>query len=193
MFAASITNDVTGYILAGGQSKRMGIDKKWIRIGHHSLIEVTFNLLNNTLCQPPFIVSNDSEKNFPSTWEVIPDKVAGKGPLGGLVALLEHCRSEWALVLAVDLPHLTSQEINLLLTSTRNSYEVITLSDSGYPEPLVALYNTSTLKFWTQRLYTDNLSLHRGIKKLKWKSVSIPIDSQALTNLNTQEDLAKLI
>ncbi|NQU04546.1 MAG: molybdenum cofactor guanylyltransferase [Calditrichaeota bacterium] len=186
-------NDVTGYILAGGQSKRMGIDKKWIRIGQHSLIEATFNLLDNVLDEPPFVVCNDTENEFPSTWKIIPDKVASKGPLGGLVALLERCRSEWALVLPVDLPYLTSQEINLLLTSTRNGYEVITLSDSGYPEPLVALYNKLTLKFWTRRLYADNLSLHRGIKKLKWKPVSIPVGCQALTNLNTQEDIDRLI
>ncbi|MDP8239040.1 MAG: molybdenum cofactor guanylyltransferase [Candidatus Hatepunaea meridiana] len=186
-------NDVTGYILAGGESKRMGIDKRWIRIGHHSLIERAFNLLSSTLGQPPFVVCNDTEKGFPSTWEVIPDKVAGKGPLGGLVAVLENCRSEWALVLAVDLPYLTSQEINLLLTSPQNDYEVITLSDSGDPEPLVALYNKSTLQFWTQRLNDGYLSLHRGIKKLKWKPAQIPVGCQALTNLNTQEDLAKLI
>jgi len=186
------TSDVTGYILAGGQSKRMGIDKKWIRIGHHSLIECTFNLLNRALRQPPIVVSNEKEKNFPSTWEIISDKVAGKGPLGGLVSLLEHCRSEWALVLAVDLPYLTSKEIDLLLTFTRNGYEVITLSDSGDPEPIVALYNKSTLKFWIQRLHDENLSLHRGIRKLKWKPVPIPIGCNALTNINTQEDLANL-
>jgi len=193
MSAAPINNDVTGYILAGGKSKRMGIDKRWIKIGRHSLIERTYYLLTNTLGQPPLIVCNDTETVFPSTWEVIPDKVHGKGPLGGLLAVLENCRSEWALVLPVDLPYLTSEEINLLLASTRNGYEVITLSESGAPEPLIALYNKSTLKFWTQRLNDGHLSLHRGIKKLKWKPVQIPIGCQALTNLNTPKDLAKLI
>jgi len=186
-------NEVTGYILAGGKSKRMGIDKRWIRIDQKTLIERTFNLLNSTLGRPPFVVCNDTENIFPSSWQIIGDKTPGKGPLGGLVALLEQCKSEWALVLPVDLPRLTSREINLLMNSPRDGYEVITLSDSGNPEPLVALYNKSTLEFWAQRLNDGNLSLHRGIKKLKWKPVLIPIGSQALTNLNTQEDLAELI
>ncbi|NQT33866.1 molybdenum cofactor guanylyltransferase [bacterium] len=185
--------DMTGYILAGGKSKRMGIDKRWIKIGQYSLIERTYHLLTNTLSHPPIIVCNDTETVFPSTWEVIHDKVLGKGPLGGLVALLEHCRSDWALVLPVDLPHLTSEVINLLLASPRNGYEVITLSESGDPEPMIALYSKSTLNFWTQRLNDGNLSLYKGIRKLKWKPVLIPIGSQALTNLNTPKDLTKLI
>jgi molybdopterin-guanine dinucleotide biosynthesis protein A len=189
---SDVSNNVTGYILAGGQSSRMGIDKRWIKIGHETIIERIYNLIENVLGEPPVVVSNNPDKRIPSTWEIIPDKIAGKGPLGGLVALLENCGSEWALVLAVDLPYLISQEIDLLLTSTRDGYEVITLSNSGDPEPLVALYNKSTLDFWTQRLVNNELSLHRGIKKLKWKPVLIPIGSQALTNLNTQEDLAKL-
>ena len=193
MSTAPINNDVTGYILAGGKSRRMGIDKKWIKIGRDSLIERTYHLLTNTLGQPPIIVCNDTETVFPSTWEVIRDKVPGKGPLGGLVALLEHCRSAWASVLPVDLPYLTSEEINLLLASPRNDYEVITLSEAGDPEPLIALYSKSTLKFWTQRLNDSNLSLYKGIRKLKWKPVLIPIGCQALTNLNTPKDLNKLI
>ena len=185
-------NSVTGYILAGGTSKRMGIDKRWIKVGRYSLIERTYQLLTDTLGQPPSVVCNDAETIFPSNWDVISDKVPGKGPLGGLLSALEQCRSDWALVLAVDLPLLTSEEINLLMASPRNGYEVITLSQSGDPEPLIALYRKSTLKFWSHRLDEGKLSLHRGIRKLKWKPVSIPFGSQALTNLNTPMDLAKL-
>ena len=168
--------DVTGYILAGGNSKRMGTDKRWIRIGQYSLLERTFQLLKDSLGDKPFVVCNDEKNIFPASWEIIPDKITGKGPLGGLLGVLDHCKSDWALILPVDLPLITSLEIDLLLNSTRNGFEIITLSESGEPEPLAALYNTSTLEFWTQRLQNNYLSLHRGIRSLKWKPVLVPAD-----------------
>ncbi|MCF7810873.1 molybdenum cofactor guanylyltransferase [bacterium] len=184
--------DVTGYVLAGGQSSRMGIDKRWIKIGQETLIEHAYNLIESTLAEPPIVVSSNPDERIPSTWQIIPDIITGKGPLGGLVSALEHSSTDWILVLPVDLPFLTIEDLELLLAFDRNDCEVVTLSVSGEPEPLVALYSKSTQQFWAERLRDGKLALRSGIWKLKWHTVMIPTGSKALTNLNTQEDLARL-
>jgi molybdopterin-guanine dinucleotide biosynthesis protein A len=73
-----------------------------------------------------------------------------------------------------------------------DSFDVITLSLSGDPEPLAGLYHTRTREFWSKRIEIKKYSLVDGIRSLSWKPVIIPRGSRALFNLNTPADLRRV-
>jgi len=69
----------------------------------------------------------------------------GWGALGGIHAALHACESEWAAIVACDLPLVTSELFLRLLSLTRNSehrnYDaVVPIQLDGRPQPLGALY-----------------------------------------------------
>lgn len=185
-------NDVTGYILAGGKSTRMRSDKKWIKIGGYTLFERTYRLLSDILMRSPLAVCSNPGENLPVPCKILTDKIPNIGPLGGLLAALEACPTEWTLVLAVDMPFITRTEITLLLEAPRTDCEALTLTDSGYPEPMAALYKKSTFPFWLDRADRQKYKMRSGVVRLKWKPIQIPKDSRALINLNTIDDLEKI-
>jgi len=182
--------NVRGYILAGGKSSRMGRDKRFIEVDGISLIEKSIRLLESVLGERPALVGDNLNSHLFGDFEILKDAIADKGPVGGLVSCLRHCDAEWALVLPVDMPHLARSEIEALLQSADEHWDVIALSFKGWVEPLVALYNTRTVAFWAERLNKGELALYRGIERLRTKVVNARDGSHRLMNINTPEDLA---
>ena len=120
-------SQLQGFILAGGQSRRMGTDKSQLRLENQTFTE----RISETLLQVThsiLIVRADQ------------DVYPGWGALGGLHAALSACRSEWAVVVACDLPFVTA-ELFKYLASLRTDHEaVVPLQSDGRPQPLSALY-----------------------------------------------------
>lgn len=184
-----IKSEVTGFILAGGKSERLGRDKRKIEISGKTLLARTVSVLEDLLgCHPLVVGDNLDEFNIPSEF-IIRDAIKNSGPLGGLVAALDCCTTKWALVLAVDLPNITAEDLQLLMSSADDSYDIITLSAGELPEPLIALYRKTTGLFWRDKLNSDLLSLSDGFKSLKCKKVLPPGGLESLQNINVPHDL----
>src|SRR5271170_1000900 len=96
---------VAAYILAGGESSRMGRDKALLDFGGTPLV-----LHIASLAQPftgaPIIVG-PPDRYAHLNLRVIPDDALGIGPLGGIATALRDSREPWNLVLGCDLPLLT--------------------------------------------------------------------------------------
>ena len=187
------TKDVTGYILAGGQSRRMGFDKRMLKAGRITFLERSSGLLESILGKKPVFVGDNLELKATQGCRIVRDRVPNCGPLSGLAALLQDCPTQWALVLAVDLPYLSCHELELLINAPRNSFDVLTLTQSGKPEPMSALYNTARKDFWELMLLSNKLGIQAGIRQLKWCAVYLPEESSALKNMNTLQDLPETI
>lgn len=79
-----------------------------------------------------------------SKLSTVPDVYAQWGALGGLHAALSACRREWAIVVACDLPFVTS-ELFQYLAALRSDHDalhdaIVPLQPDGRPQPLAALY-----------------------------------------------------
>lgn len=182
-------DDVTGYILCGGKSSRMGFDKSRLKLaGGGSLLENTILLLESVLGEKPVLTGDNIQGDISEDCRIISDKVPNKGPLGGLTALLEDCETEWAMAAAVDLPYLSEDDVLLLLSAERGNLDVLTLTVDGQIEPVAALYRKSSQSFWQTRLDRNQLELQPGIKQLRWNVVYLPDGSAGLTNINRIED-----
>jgi molybdenum cofactor guanylyltransferase len=97
----SHTLPISGYILAGGRSSRMGRDKALISLAGRPLIEhAVIKLLR--ICANADILSNDDA--LASFAPVVPDIHPNCGPIGGIEAALAHSCHDWNLFLPVDMP-----------------------------------------------------------------------------------------
>ena len=151
--------ELSGFVLAGGRSSRLGRDKALLpwppnafaKGKSQTLLQHAVARLQS-VCTIVSICAN--RPDLFSTAEVIPDAVPGSGPLGGIVAALEHSSTEWNLLLAVDLPFLPVQVLQALAARARSG-EKIRLSGrpsspspacilpelDGLPQPLCGLYH----------------------------------------------------
>ena len=186
-------SNVSGYILMGGRSRRLGRDKATIAVDGMPLWRRTSWIARGEVGSRPALIADHLNPESHQGFELLRDAKPGKGPLGGLVAALRHCSTEWALVLAVDLPLLEPLDVRRLLSTRRANFDVITLSVDGRMEPLAALYRKASLPLWENRLAQNELSLHEGIEELRWKVVRLPRKSRALFNLNVPEDWEKMM
>jgi len=181
---------VNGCILAGGESARMGTDKRRITIGGMSLLERTGLLLEYTLGRRPTLVGDNLDSGIYRNFRIIPDALPGKGPLGGLVSCLRNCGpKKWALILPVDMPCISAFELEELMLSIAGGCDVAALGAQGHLEPLAAVYRGDVLEFWEDRLHRGELSLQKGIRLLRFKTINIPRGNPALMNLNTPKEL----
>ena len=96
------TTSTNGFILAGGQSRRMGQDKAALKWGETSLLEHMVQLLSTVTTSVRIVGRGD-----------LPDRIPGKGPIGGILTGLESTDKTVNLFVAVDLPLLTDDFLRL--------------------------------------------------------------------------------
>jgi molybdopterin-guanine dinucleotide biosynthesis protein A len=181
----------SGYILAGGRSSRLGLDKRRIRIAETTILERTCNLVREVLGSEPVLVGDNISASMASGCRIVADACTGAGPLAGLVAALQDCRTEWALILAADLPFLQLDPLRTLIQNTGSGCQAVALTQFERLEPLAATYRCETLPFWRECLAAGRLSLHEGLWELIVGRIVVPAASRDLFNLNTPADLAE--
>jgi molybdopterin-guanine dinucleotide biosynthesis protein A len=141
-------SQITGFILAGGASSRMGRDKGLLELGGVPLILHTARLL-----EP--LVSDVTIVGSPSRYATLglcaidddaypqgPDRT-GCGPLGGIATALAATLSPWNLIVACDLPYLSAEWTDWLLSrALRSRGEAVVPRTEGGIEPLAAVYRS---------------------------------------------------
>ena len=92
---------LSGYVLAGGKSLRMGEDKARMRFRGVPLVELAIGKLRLGCAQVGILGDRPDLAEF---GEIVPDGVSDAGPLAGIVAAFGHAREQWMMLLAVDVP-----------------------------------------------------------------------------------------
>ena len=123
------------FILAGGASSRMGTDKSQLLLEHQTFVERIAAILL-TVTDTIRLVGGSENSKLPTVADVYPQW----GALGGLHAALAACRSEWAIVVACDLPFVTSELFRSLASLRADHDAVVPIQLDGRPQPLAALY-----------------------------------------------------
>lgn len=139
-------DNFSGYVLAGGKSSRMKTDKALLKNGDETFLERAVNNLK-PVCSTIKAVINNTQKtkfetSFPSLNFVF-DIYGERGAIGGIHAALKDCKSDWAIVLAVDLPLITSEAIETLAETAVKSekiFAVVPRQADDRLQPLCAVY-----------------------------------------------------
>ena len=177
-----------GFILAGGQSRRMGQDKAALRWGSGSLLD-HMTLLLSTVADPVRVVGRGD----------LPDRISGRGPLGGILTALETSDREANLVLAVDLPLLPHAFLELFHSRFLASPKPLLACRTGGDFPLCLGLRRVLLADVARRVEGGNLAVHAFIKESN-PEILEEGDLQALgfgpsifANMNTPTDWANLL
>lgn len=134
---------ITGVILAGGESRRMGCDKSLLPVEGARFIDHIHRRLS-ALFDEVIIVTNSPSLYQDIPCRKVPDIYYAKGSLAGIHSGLCHARHERVFVVACDMPFLNAEVIRDLCAHAEQGEVVIPQSPRG-PEPLHALYHKSCL------------------------------------------------
>jgi molybdopterin-guanine dinucleotide biosynthesis protein A len=148
-------------LLAGGASTRMGRPKALLEFAGQPFWKVQMDKLQ-ALDPDELFVSIPRELSLPSgPWRVLYDEKVGLGPLSGLDAALQAMTGEWLVVLAVDLPEMTTAFLrNLHEAASETGCGLIPQLD-GFYEGLAAIYPRSLADLCRTHLASDDRSLQR--------------------------------
>jgi molybdenum cofactor guanylyltransferase len=131
-------------ILAGGRSSRMGRDKAWLPVDGQPLIARQIARVRELALAEIFISGRVGTDYSSLDCPVLLDRFANAGPLAGIAAGLEAASAPLVLVLAVDLPHLTTAVLRTLLHACTARVGIVPLLNDRI-EPLVAVYPKSSM------------------------------------------------
>lgn len=157
-------SELTGIILAGGKSRRMGRDKGLMEFHGKPLIHYGIELLAHFT--DSILISTGNSDYLEFGWELVPDEITGQGPAAGLAASLNYTTTPWNLVLACDLPYLEAELIRNLIDASEGSMAVIPIHN-GVFEPLAALYHKDLSPIFEAAIYSGNLALHKIVASCK--------------------------
>jgi molybdopterin-guanine dinucleotide biosynthesis protein A len=184
------SNGFSGFILAGGRSRRMGSNKALLPLGGRRLVDWAIDLLEPHV-QETFVVG--PPEVFPLLHvPVRPDEIRQAGPLGGILTGLRHSRFDPSLVLGVDLPFLNGEILDRLLAACRG-YDLTVPRIGENSETLCAVYSKSCITHIEALLMAGRKSVQELMDRVR---VRILPESEfqdlgggsAFFNINTRED-----
>jgi molybdopterin-guanine dinucleotide biosynthesis protein A len=155
---------IAGFILAGGESSRMGMDKGLLEIAGEPMMVRATRLVESVVGAPAVVVGTP-EKYRGLGLRAIADDWPGCGPLGGIATALRASEADWNLMVACDLPYLTREWLEYLLQRARDSAEEavvpmnLTPTNKRGAEPLCAVYHKGCEP-------TLRRALERGVRKV---------------------------
>ena len=120
---------ITGIILAGGKSSRMGTDKALFVLNGSTFLDHIIRALE-PLVDDILIISND-ERHSTYNLKRVRDTIADAGPISGLHAGLTNSVTENNLVLSCDIPLIETSMLEVLLQNNEDDIDVIQLADAN--------------------------------------------------------------
>jgi molybdopterin-guanine dinucleotide biosynthesis protein A len=169
-------------------------DKALASIHGRSMLETVWKALNSSGIEHIFVVGR-TENPTSLPMGVIPDTIAGKGPLAGILAALSHSKSDINMIISCDVPFITDTFIRELVSSYDREFEIaIAVDDSGM-HPLVGIYQKEVLNRIKSLLDRDHLAMKELIQESEVQYIDVTkfksyTESQ-LANINTKEELLK--
>lgn len=133
---------VEGFILVGGASSRMGTDKSRLLIGEEETFVQRIGRELSSITPKVSVVGKPDQVDL--SFPVVHDVHEQWGALGGVHAALAACQSEWALIVACDLPFVKAELFNRLTGCRENFDAVAPVQEDGRRQPLCALYRVAT-------------------------------------------------
>lgn len=184
---------LTGVVLAGGKSSRMGQDKGLMLLNGKPMVTWVLEALSQVTEDIIIIANSPDYQQFGH--KVYADDFPERGPLGGICTALRRTSSEQLLVLSCDMP-LVNRGLLEYLISFSNSLQATTTIEEDFPNPFSGIYPKSLLPTMLTALKNKELSLVRILQKEGFTGVSLDekmpfYHSMLLHNVNSPEALAK--
>ena len=185
---------LTGFVLAGGESRRMGRPKWQLVWGGETMLDRQLRLLGS-ICRSVAVLG--PPQNFAGLQlPVFPDELPGRGPLGGIYSGLLRMRTDYGLFLSCDLPFMEARFLEFLARRALEACAVVTVprSRDGNLEPLCAIYRRRAVRAIRASLQAGE-NMTRAFyprvpcEVISWREVArAGFGSRIFGNMNTPQD-----
>ncbi len=186
---------MTGAVLAGGQSRRMGTNKALLKIDGTTIIERVTGILSN-IFDDVIIIANDPAPYTCLGLQIYPDIHIGAGSLGGLYTAIVKSRSDYTFVTACDMPFLDTDCIKRLLSAAREDFDAIIPFIGQRAHPMHGLYSKRCAGTIEAMIKEGNLRINSLLERIPAKRLTeadfegLPI-ATSVENINSEEDLKR--
>jgi len=191
-----VKEEITGIILSGGKSSRLGEEKGLADFNGKPLIQYAIDILQ-AVCDKIIISANKQLDGYAAFGnEIVEDQVKDIGPMGGLMACLERSDTRYNFVISCDTPFVPSDLFPFLLESIENFQIAAPVHHDNYIEPLCAVYATNVIWHLQQCIEDKNYKLIEFLKGVNSKMVTIHdqlpfFHEEMFVNMNTRKDIQK--
>ena len=192
---------VSGVVLAGGRSRRLGRDKAVEPFQGQPLIRRVIDRVSQVTQEIVVVVADPARgQSLPleAAHRVALDRYPDTGSLGGIFSGLWAARHQWALVVSCDMPFLNPDLLRHMLTLRRGADAVVPVVE-GRPEPTHALYSRRCLLAIESRLQASELKISGFFDQVRVHYLEeddiIKFDPERLSffNVNTPEELEQAL
>jgi molybdopterin-guanine dinucleotide biosynthesis protein A len=183
----------TAVLLAGGESRRMGRDKATMNFGGQPLWQRQLQMLRGLRPESLMVSARTAPDWLPGDAQLLLDDAPSRGPLGGLTKALASIETMHLVVLAVDLPFMTGEELRRSLKLATEHCGVVPRVGARV-EPLAAVYPAVAIVDFRDALAGSDFSLQSIVCRLaaagKVKLRPVPeTDAHLYQNWNQPSDV----
>ncbi len=190
-----VHSQVSGFVLAGGKSTRMGQDKAALSLNGHTLLEHALAALR-CVCRDVAILGK--YELYGTLAPVYEDIFPGCGPLGGIHAALSNSQTQYNIVIAVDTPFIMPEFLSYLVERAIASGAVVTTPEiDDYTQPLCTVYSLDFLPIAEQALISGCYKIvplfprDKTLVVREAELLRFAFGAEMFENLNTPEDMAR--
>jgi molybdopterin-guanine dinucleotide biosynthesis protein A len=187
--------EVTGVLLAGGKSLRMGQDKRYLIVGEQTLLERGLGVLRSMFHEILVVIAQDSPP-LKIDARVVRDLVPDCGSLGGIYTGLTQATTPYIFAVACDMPFL-NQAVIAQFTDRRDTADIVMARLAARLHPMHALYSKKCLPAMEQMIAARQLKIQGLLSHLSLRVqyiteadlLSIDPSWRSFHNVNTPADL----
>ncbi len=186
---------MTGVILIGGKSSRMGQEKALMSVGGVPVFQRILDVFEKLFDE--ILIVTDREGRFagygyPEVVDLVPDR----GPLGGIYTGLHYAKSDSIFAASCDLPFIHPFTVEFLIKEA-GIYDIVVPDIGGRLHPLHASYSKRCLPYLLERIENNLLNITGFINDIQGLSIRRiemqefareDTELRALFNMNTEED-----
>lgn len=183
--------DVTGVILCGGEGRRMGgVQKALLPLHGQPLVAHVAARLAPQVAR--IVVSANEEADaYAAYGEVVPDRIPGRGPLGGLQSALRVVDTPWVLCTPGDAPRLAPTLV-ARLAAVANGHDAVSAHDGERRQPLFLLVRTTVRDHLDAWLEHGGRAVRDFLDAIDVVEATLPDLAPSFANVNTPSDLDHL-
>ncbi len=185
-------NDVTGVVLAGGKSKRMGKDKSFLSYHGKYFIDRIIDALKNTAV-PRILISVNEVDNYDSLpLRKIKDSFVDHGPLAGIYEALSVSSTDHIICVPCDMPLVDSAVLRYIL-SISTPYTINVTSVDQNIHPLLGVFPKTILPKLENYLKSDRKKVIDFLTDADYNLIDLSAYRNRIININTEDEYRSLV
>lgn len=199
-----LNKNITGIILSGGKSSRMGFNKSLLKLGDKTLIERAVDLMSGCF-EKNILITNEPELYGFLDLEMFEDIIPNLGPLSGIHSGLVNSKTEKNFVISCDMPIMRSDIVNYI-ANFKSDKQIVLPYDGKKIQQLCGVYSKSIANAAEQILRGAELdssskrsksSVFELLNKVEHQVVDVSelpfFNSTLFLNMNNSDDYRKVL